>query len=73
MILQMCLERDGSGSPNYEGPGLDLPSGMKTLHSLANVPKSWPLARLTIRLSAASKHLERKGSEEETRTHRLQF
>ena len=28
-------------------------------HSLANVPKSWPLARLTIPLSAASKHLER--------------
>ena len=32
---------------------------MKALHSLANVPKSWPLARLTIPLSAASKHLER--------------
>ena len=31
----------------------------KALHSLANVPKSWPLARLTIPLSAASKHLER--------------
>ena len=32
---------------------------MEALHSLANVPKSWPLARLTIPLSAASKHLER--------------
>ena len=38
---------------------IDLPGGMKALHSLANVPKSWPLARLTIPLSAASKHLER--------------
>ena len=42
-----------------EVPGIDLPGGMKALHSLANVPKSWPLARLTIPLSAASKHLER--------------
>ena len=45
--------------PNDEVPGIDLPGGMKALHSLANVPKSWPLARLTIPLSAASKHLER--------------
>ena len=44
--------------PNEEVPGLDLP-GVEALHSLANVPKSWPLARLTIPLSAASKHLER--------------
>ena len=53
------LERDGSGHPNDEVPGIDLPGGMKALYSLANVPKSWPLARLTIPLSAASKHLER--------------
>ena len=53
------LERDGSGHPNDEVPGIDLPGGMETLYSLANVPKSWPLARLTIPLSAASKHLER--------------
>ena len=42
------LERDGSANPNEEVPGIDLPGGMKALHSLANVPKSWPLARLTI-------------------------
>ena len=53
------LERDGSANPNKEVPGIDPPGGMKALHSLANVPKSWPLARLTIPLSAASKHLER--------------
>ena len=53
------LERDCSGHPNDEVPGIDLPGGMETLYSLANVPKSWPLARLTIPLSAASKHLER--------------
>ena len=53
------LERDGSGHPNDEVPGIDLPGGMKALYSLANVPKSWPLARLTIPLSAASKHLVR--------------
>ena len=32
---------------------------MQTLHTLANVPKSWPLARLTIPLSGFSKQLER--------------
>ena len=53
------LERDGSANPNDEVPGIDLPGGMEALHSLANVPKSWPLARLTIPLSAASKHPER--------------
>ena len=37
------LERDCSGHPNEEVPGLDLPGGMEALHSLANVPKSWPL------------------------------
>ena len=50
------LERACSG---HTVPGLDLPGGLETLHSLANVPKSWPLARLTIPLSASSKHLER--------------
>ena len=53
------LERNGSGHSNDEVPGIDLPGGMEMLYSLANVPKSWPLARLTIPLSAASKHLER--------------
>ena len=53
------LERDGSANQNEEVPGIDLPGGTNALHSLANVPKSWPLARLTIPLSAASKHLER--------------
>ena len=38
------LERDGSANPNDEVPGIDLPGGMEALHSLANVPKSWPLA-----------------------------
>ena len=46
------VERDGSANPNEEVPGVDLPGGMKALH----LPKSWPLARLTI---PASKHLER--------------
>ena len=46
-------------SQNEEVPGLGLRGGVESLHSLANVPKSWPLARLTIPLSAASKHLER--------------
>ena len=39
------LERDGSANQNEEVPGIDLPGGMKALHSLANVPKSFFLAR----------------------------
>ena len=37
----------------------DVPGGLTTLQSLANVPKTWPLARLTIPLSGFSEHLER--------------
>ena len=40
-------------------PGLVLQGGLDSLHTLANVPKSWPLARLTIPLSGFSKQLER--------------
>ena len=39
-----------------------VPSQRRSTHlepNFHNVPKSWPLARLTIPLSAASKHLER--------------
>ena len=45
------LERDGSGHPNDEVPGIDLPGGMAALFSLPNVPKSWPLRTLGSRLS----------------------
>ena len=55
----LALERGGSGHTNDDVPGLDLPGGLQTLHTLANVPKSWPLARLTIPLRGFSKQLER--------------
>ena len=51
----LALERH----TNDDVPGLDLPGAPETLHTLANVPKSWPLARLTIPLSGFSKQLER--------------
>ena len=54
-----AFERVGTGNSNDDVPGLDLPGGLKTLHTLANVPKSWPLSRLTIPLSGFSKQLER--------------
>ena len=43
-----AFERVGSGNSNDDVPGLVLPGGLNTLHTLANVPKSWPLSRLTI-------------------------
>ena len=56
-----AFERVGTGNSNDDVPGLELPGGLKTLHTLANVPKSWPLSRLTITipLSGFSKQLER--------------
>ena len=54
-----ALDRTVSGNTNDDVPGLVLPGGLTTLHTLANVPKSWPLARLTIPLSGFSKQLER--------------
>ena len=54
-----ALDRIVSGNTNDDVPGLVLPGGLTTLHTLANVPKSWPLARLTIPLSGFSKQLER--------------
>ena len=53
------LERHVSGQSSEDVPGLVLAGGLTTLQSLANVPKTWPLARLTIPLSGYSKHLER--------------
>ena len=54
-----ALDRVVSGNTNDDVPGLVLEGGLDTLHTLANVPKSWPLARLTIPLSGFSKRLER--------------
>ena len=53
------LERHTSGHTSDDVAGLPLAGGLTTLQSLANVPKTWPLARLTIPLSGFSKHLER--------------
>ena len=54
-----AFERVGTGNSNDDVPGLELPGGLTTLHTLANVPKSWPLSRLTIPPSGFSKQLER--------------
>ena len=55
----MALDRHLAGNKSDDVPGLSLEGGLATLQTLANVPKTWPLARLTIPLSGFSKHLER--------------
>ena len=45
------LDRQNSGHRNDDVAGLPLRGGFTTLQSLANVPKTWPLARLTVPLS----------------------
>ena len=40
-------ERGWVGSTSDDVPGLSLEGGFDTLLKLANVPKTWPLARLT--------------------------
>ena len=53
------LDRQPATHTNDDVAGLPLKGGFSTLQSLANVPKTWPLARLTVPLSGFSKHLER--------------
>ena len=53
----LALSRAGNKSDDV--PGLPLVGGLNTLYTLAYVPKTWPLARLTIPLSGVSKQLER--------------
>ena len=53
------FDRNVAGNTNDDVPGLVLDGGLDTLQTLANVLKTWPLARLTIPLSGFSKQLER--------------
>ena len=45
----MVLDRHLAGNKSDDVPGLSLEGGLATLQTLANVPKTWPLARLTNR------------------------
>ena len=51
------MDRHLSGHTSDDVAGLPLAGGLTTLQSLANVPKTWPLARLTIPLSGFSKQV----------------
>ena len=53
------LDRNLAGNKSDDVPGLLLEGGLDTLQTLANVPKTWPLARLTVPLSGFSEQLER--------------
>ena len=53
------LDRHLAGHTSDDVAGLPLAGGFTTLQSLANVPKTWLLARLPVPLSGFSKHLER--------------
>ena len=55
----ISYERMAVGVTSDDVPGVPLPGGFETLLKLANVPRTWPLARLTIPLSAFTKQLER--------------
>ena len=57
-LTPKVLDRHMSGHTSDDVAGLPLAGGLTTLQSLANVPKTWPLARLTIPLSGFSKHSE---------------
>ena len=53
------FDRNLAGNTSDDVPGLPLEGGLATLQTLANVPKTWPLARLTFPLGGFSKQLER--------------
>ena len=44
------FDRNLAGNMSDDVPGLSLDGGLDTLQTLANVPKTWPLARLTVPL-----------------------
>ena len=52
-------ERGLVGTTSDDVPGIPLNGGFDTLLTLANVPNTWPLARLTFPLSGFCKQLER--------------
>ena len=56
---EVDFDRIVAGNTNDDVPGLVLEGGLDTLQTLANVPKTWPLARLTIPLSGFNTQLER--------------
>ena len=58
-VNTLALTRNLAGDKSDDVPGLPLVGGLNTLYTLANVPRTWPLARLTIPLSGFSKQLER--------------
>ena len=58
-VDEVDFDRIVAGNTNDDVPGLVLEGGLDTLPTLTNVPKTWPLARLTIPLSGFSKQLER--------------
>ena len=53
------FDRNPAGNTSDDVPGLPLEGGFATLQTLGNVPKTWPLARLTVPLRGFSKQLER--------------
>ena len=57
-VDEVDFDRIVAGNMNGDVPGLVLEGGLDTLQTLGNVPKAWPLARLTIPLSGFSKQLE---------------
>ena len=58
-LEHLDAERGLVGTTSEDVPGISLDGGFDTLQTLANVPRTWPLARLTFPLSGFSKQLER--------------
>ena len=58
-LTEGVFDRVLAGNSSDDVPGLALDGGFATLQTLANVPKTWPLARLTFPLGGFSKQLER--------------
>ena len=58
-LYDIDLTRYSRGVTSEDAPGVQLPNGQEKLQELVHLPRTWPLARLTIPLAGLSKQIDR--------------
>ena len=58
-LYSIDLTRYSRGVTSEDAPGVQLLHGQEKLQELVHLPRTWPLARLTIPLAGLSKHIDR--------------
>ena len=58
-LYDIDLTRYSRGVTSEDAPGVQLLNGQEKLQELVHLPRTWPLARLTIPLAGLSKQIDR--------------